>query len=94
MLSLTFGGRQKQVTDKRANKDILNGNTIYQIDIYVLKDLTVPFILGNEFLDSNECLVNYKNRTLTIEKSNVIELHGATKTSEEILDEELSENHT
>lgn len=89
--SLTFKGGEKQVTDKRVSTEVVIGIKNIKLKFYVIKDLPVQFILGDEFLDGNDCTINYKDRALTIGSNIIIPFHEANKTTDEILDEDLSE---
>lgn len=49
VLSLTFGGGQKQVKNERVSKEIYIGTNKYKTEFYVVKDLQVSFILRRIF---------------------------------------------
>ncbi|MGL5899924.1 MAG: aspartyl protease family protein, partial [Lactobacillaceae bacterium] len=91
-ITLIFGGEMKECTNRKAVTNLLLNGKTYRVEFYVLKNLPVRFILGNEFLINNNCTINYASRSLIINKEHVIPLNGFSKTTEEELDERLAEN--
>ena len=91
-ITLIFGGGKKETTNTKITVDISFNTVKYTVEFYVLKELPVSFILGNEFLINNNCGIKYGKRTFSIGTDNVMKLEGCNKSTDEILDERLSEN--
>lgn len=90
-ITLVFGGGAKEDTNQRVDvTSEINGKQ-YTIPFYVLKSSPVDFILGNDLLSSHDCMLDYGNKVIIIEKNNHVPFKGEKKTIEEILDARLSE---
>ncbi|KAF9761441.1 Protein DDI1 like protein 2 [Nosema granulosis] len=90
-ITLIFGGGKKEITDKKVVTDVLINGIKYKAEFYVLSNLPVNFILGNDFLTNQECLIDYKKRRIILGDNNTISFKGEKPQISDILEERLSD---
>ncbi|KAF9758261.1 Protein DDI1 like protein 1, partial [Nosema granulosis] len=89
--TLVFGGGAKETSNRKVTTNLLINGEKYYTEFLILKNLPVKLILGNDFLIRNDCRINFKQGTLQIGESNVVNLNGTTPSAEEVLEARLSE---
>lgn len=91
-VSVRFGNGLDQRTNIKARAEVKFHDQEFKVEFFIIKDLPVECILGNEFLKGNGCLLNYRDNTLEIgEKGLIISFNKREKELEEELDKKLTE---
>ncbi|KAF9761107.1 Retrovirus-related Pol polyprotein from transposon [Nosema granulosis] len=90
-ITLIFGGGTKEITNMIVRECIKIKGKSYQVDFYVIKELPVKFILGNDFLSRHDCVLDFKKRSIKIGHSTQIPFAGEKEPIEDKLEDRLSD---